>query len=59
MAAVLALAAVTFEKFATAHNYDLILDDNFVDSPIFNDSLNRQAKWRKVSLFEFCRTTTS
>jgi hypothetical protein len=52
MADVLALAAVTFEKFAATHNYDLVLDDDFDDSPIFNDSLNRQAKWRKVDLFE-------
>jgi hypothetical protein len=52
MAGVLALAAVTFKHFATIHHYDLVLDDNFIDSPTLNDALSKQAKWRKIALLE-------
>jgi hypothetical protein len=52
MAGVLALAAVTFKKFAAIHDYDLILDDNVIDSTERNAAINIQAKWRKIALLE-------
>jgi hypothetical protein len=52
MAGVLALAAVTFKHFAAIHDYDLVIDDEFVDSPKLDDALSRQAKWRKIALLE-------
>src|SRR5262245_65420996 len=54
MAPVLALAAVTFERFAALHDYDLVLDRDFDDSPNRNslDDASRAARWRKVALLE-------
>ena len=52
MAPVLALAAVTFKKFAAIHNYDLVLNNYVADSPELLDPLSQQAKWQKVALLE-------
>jgi hypothetical protein len=52
MAGVLALATVTFKRFAAIHDYDLVIEDNFVDSPTLGDALSRQARWRKIGILE-------
>jgi hypothetical protein len=52
MAEVLALAAVTFKQFATQHHYDLVIDEDFVDSPNRGDAASLQARWRKIGLLE-------
>jgi len=52
MAGVLALAVVTFKRFAEIHGYDLVIDDDFVDGATLDDPLGRQAKWRKIALLE-------
>jgi hypothetical protein len=52
MAGVLALAVVTFRHFAALHDYDLVVDTDFIDSAALDDDRNRQAKWRKIALLE-------
>ncbi|MDQ3945498.1 MAG: hypothetical protein M3357_10185 [Actinomycetota bacterium] len=52
MRAALDCARPTFARFAAAHGYDLIVDEDVDDDPVGGNEARRRARWHKVDLLD-------